>query len=370
MLLWLFKKTWTVMPRGAAQQIAEGDNADIDAAPAPPSVRASRPPSQLVLTEKGERSRFWRMMVRIYARFYAFSIGCVVVGVSVCLSATVVPVRAAETPKVGAADFRVRDVDYDPDQVVVLSGAFRHAVEIQFGQGEKVSQVALGDTVSWQIAPVDNVIFLKPREKAQDTNLIVLTQTAFGPRTYHFQLTMQPSATIFAVRFRYPGDAARIAQTVVATQAALKTQSAETGVMLQALDHAVIEGQRNFRYTKQGDDTLAPTEISDNGEFTVLRYPGHADIPSIFAVNGDGAEEIVPFDIREDFVVIHAVYRQLRLRRGQQVLCIWNEAPPRNDRALRTGTVSNVVERVVKPRPADPVGNKGDGARVDGNDGQ
>lgn len=62
----------------------------------------------------------------------------------------------------------------------------------------------------------------------------------------------------------------------------------------------------------------------------------------------DGTETIVPYDVREDFVVIHAVYRQLRLRRGNVVLCIYNEAPPRNDRGDRTGTVSNIVERKVK----------------------
>ena len=111
----------------------------------------------------------------------------------------------------------------------------------------------------------------------------------------------------------------------------------ETTITIAALDHAVIEGTRNMSYTVQGDVALQPTEVSDNGEFTVLRYPGHADIPSIFAVDVDGTETIVPYDVREDFVVIHAVYRQLRLRRGATVLCIYNEAPLRNDRGDRTG---------------------------------
>jgi type IV secretion system protein VirB9 len=44
-------------------------------------------------------------------------------------------------------------VDYDPDQVVSVVGQFRHAIEIQFGPGETVTQAALGDTISWQIAP-------------------------------------------------------------------------------------------------------------------------------------------------------------------------------------------------------------------------
>jgi type IV secretion system protein VirB9 len=65
-------------------------------------------------------------------------------------------------------------------------------------------------------------------------------------------------------------------------------------------------------------------------------------------VDVDGTETIVPYDVREDFVVIHAVYRQLRLRRGNTVLCVYNEGAPRNERGDRTGTVSNVVERKVK----------------------
>jgi type IV secretion system protein VirB9 len=45
-------------------------------------------------------------------------------------------------------------------------------------------------------------------------------------------------------------------------------------------------------------------------------------------VDLDGTETIVPYDVREDFVVIHAVYRQLRLRRGNTVLCVYNEGAP------------------------------------------
>jgi type IV secretion system protein VirB9 len=84
----------------------------------------------------------------------------------------------------------VRNVDYDPDQVVSIVGQFRHAIEIQFGPGETVTQAALGDTISWQIAPVGNIVFLKPREKAGGTNLIVVTNANGSPRTYHFNLVL------------------------------------------------------------------------------------------------------------------------------------------------------------------------------------
>jgi len=306
-------------------------------------VRLSPPATKLVVTDSGARSRFWRGVGAIWHRLVAFS----VVGAA---AVTLLPhaTYASETPVSGGKDARVRNVNYDPDQVVTIVGSFRHAIEIQFGPGETVTQAALGDTVSWQIAPVGNIVFLKPRERAGGTNLIVVTNAGGAPRTYHFNLTLGTGETMYGVRFRYPREERAMAALQVQLAQAQAAKSVETNVAQAALDHAVIEGTRNMKYTVQGDPALQPTEISDNGEFTVLRYPGHADIPSIFAVDVDGTETIVPYDVREDFVVIHAVYRQLRLRRGTTVLCVYNEAPLRNDRGDRTGTVSNVVERKVK----------------------
>lgn len=307
------------------------------------SKRLSPPATALVVTDSGSKSRFWRGVGAIWHRLIAFSL----VGAA---TVTFLPdaAHASDTPVPGSKDARVRNVNYDPDQVVTIVGSFRHAIEIQFGPGETVTQAALGDTVSWQIAPVGNILFLKPRERAGSTNLIVVTNAGGNPRTYHFNLSLGTGQQMYGVRFRYPREERAMAALQLQIAQAQAAKAVETNAAQAALDHAVIEGVRNMKYTVQGDSSLQPTEISDNGEFTVLRYPGHADIPSIFAVDVDGTETIVPYDVREDFVVIHAVYRQIRLRRGTSVLCIYNEAPLRNDRGDRTGTVSNVVERKVR----------------------
>ncbi len=306
-------------------------------------ARLSPPKTELVLTDAGSKSRFWRGVGSIWHRLIAFSAVA-----AATLTVYPDPAFASDTPKPGTKDARVRNINYDPDQVVTIVGSFRHAIEIQFGPGETVTQAALGDTVSWQIAPVGNILFLKPREKAAGTNLIVVTNAGGTPRTYHFNLSLAPGQQMYGVRFHYPREERAMATLQEQVAQAQAAKAVETNIAQTALDHAVIEGVRNMKYTVQGDPSLQPSEISDNGEFTVLRYPGHADIPSIFAVDVDGAETIVPYDVREDFVVIHAVYRQIRLRRGTSVLCVYNDAPLRNDRGDRTGTVSNVVERKVK----------------------
>src|SRR3546814_17180620 len=69
------------------------------------------------------------------------------------------------------------------------------------------------------------------------------------------------------------------------------------------------------------------------------------ELPAFFAVKPDGSESIVPFDVRDEFVVIHGVFGQLRLRRGKEVLCVFNEAPDFYGRDPKTGSASSIVER-------------------------
>src|SRR3546814_19081048 len=70
-----------------------------------------------------------------------------------------------------------------------IVGVFRSATQIVFSAGERVEHVALGDTVSWEVAPAENSLFIKPRELAGSTNLIVMTRSGAGVRTYTFELT-------------------------------------------------------------------------------------------------------------------------------------------------------------------------------------
>src|SRR3546814_12441491 len=74
-------------------------------------------------------------------------------------------------------------------------------------------------------------------------------------------------------------------------------------------------------------DLLQPSEISDNGQFTVMRFPGNHEIPAIYLVRPDGSESLVPLDVRDEFVVVHAVAAPLRLRRNREVLCLYHLAP-------------------------------------------
>lgn len=143
----------------------------------------------------------------------------------------------------------------------------------------------------------------------------------------------------------YPREEAAAAQAAATQAAYTQAVALQSGAIRSALDLAVLEGKRNLSYSVQGSPAIQPSEITDNGQFTALRFPNQRELPAFFAVNPDGSESIVPFDVRDEFVVIHGVFTQLRLRRGKEVLCVFNEGRDFYGRDPKTGTASSIVER-------------------------
>lgn len=237
---------------------------------------------------------------------------------------------------------RIRDLIYAPDAVYRIDGALRTATQIIFSPDETIRHAAIGDSVAWEVAAEGSVLFLKPRERHARTNLLVVTERAGQIRHYAFELGAPEAASAaYHVRFRYPTDE-RAAAEAVLVQAA---QAAEARLVGLELAQGAVEGRRNLAYSVQGDRALQPSEVSDNGRFTVLRFPGGQPLPALFEMDGE-TERLVPYDVRGEFVVIHGVVRGLRLRRGQAVLCIYNEAFDDRAGATGTGTASPRVERI------------------------
>lgn len=259
------------------------------------------------------------------------------------------PVLAHASIQADVSDSRMIEIDYAPGSVYRITGAFRTATQVVFSPDEIIRHVAIGDSVSWEVAAEGSVLFLKPRERLQPTNLLVVTERAGQARHYAFELTardardsMRPA---YQIRFRYPADA----QTAAALALEAATVAVERRLVDLALQQGALEGPRNLAYSVQGSTALQPSEISDNGRFTVLRFPANQPLPSIFAVSPEGEESVIPYDVRGEFVVIHSVSPGLRLRRGRTVLCIFNDAYDPRGSATGTATASSRVQRTLSP---------------------
>ncbi|MDG2520510.1 TrbG/VirB9 family P-type conjugative transfer protein [Caulobacter segnis] len=243
-----------------------------------------------------------------------------------------------------AADSRIRTVDYDPDAVVRIEGRFSTAVQIVLAEGEEILHVALGDSAAWEAAPEGRLLFLKPLA-ARTTNLIVASRAPDGStRNYAFELRVAKSPGPWMVRFSYPAaERAKVAALIDAKEAALRRRLQQL-----RLDRGAVEGPRNLAWSLQGAAALQPSEVSDNGRFTVMRFPGGQAVPAVFAVASDGEESLIPFDVRGEFVVVHGVHAQLRLRQGAQMLCLWNEAYDPRAGGAASGTATTSVRRIDK----------------------
>lgn len=250
-------------------------------------------------------------------------------------------VQSDQSRTVPAGDRRIREAAYARGAVYRIDGALRTATQILFAPDETIQHAAVGDSVAWEVAAEGAVLFLKPREPHGPTNLLVVTDRAGAARHYVFELSAGDSAEpLYQLRFRYPDDARAAEAAALARQ----TAAAQDRLIDLALGAGALEGPRNLAYSVQGDPALQPSEVSDNGRFTVLRFPGGQPLPALFETDGRD-ERLVPYDVRGEFVVIHGVVRGLRLRRGDAVLCIFNDAFDDRARGPATGTASPQVRR-------------------------
>ena len=284
-----------------------------------------------------------------------------------CASVLSSPAWAEQEPSPSRHDTRMRYVVYNESQVVHLSTAIGATLVVGFDQKETVTAVAVTDSKDLKAMPKGNFLFFKSQGPLPVQPVIVLTTSDTGmTRRYVFEittvdakdLTANSPGVYYSVQFTYPDQEAAKRRAIAAAQAAkdqVASQAREAQLQLQ-LAHSQMEqrardpfsGNRNWHYIAQGDHSILPLEVFDNGFSTVFRFPGNVRIPSVFVVNPDGKEATANYAVKGDLVQVDSVARGWRLRDGQTVLCIWNRAFDPVGQNPETGTTSPNVQRVVK----------------------
>ncbi|MQW65266.1 P-type conjugative transfer protein VirB9 [Sinorhizobium meliloti] len=267
------------------------------------------------------------------------------------LTAAASTALALEIPRGAAQDNRVRFVDYQPYNITRVIGSLRSSVQVEFAPDEEIAHVALGNSVAWEVAPAGNILFLKPRENQPVTNISVVTTRRDGStRSYQMELTVRDGKvevgqnTYFYVKYRYPADEAERRRQAAAARA-IAAQAKEADNVL-AIHEAY--GPRNWRYSAQGAQALEPQSVYDNGKVTTFAFVGNQEMPAIYIENSDGSESLVPKSVDGNLVLVHAISRKFILRRGGDVLCVFNEAYDHVGINPDTNTTSPSVERIVR----------------------
>jgi len=200
------------------------------------------------------------------------------------------PLAAQVRPQaLPGGDPRIQSVGYAANQVVLLEGAPGYQVTLELSPDERAENIALGDSSAWQVTANrrGDLLFIKALVGGIPTNMTVITNV----RTYNFELIpASSSAMAYSVRFDYPPPPA---------------------VVEEDLADAAAEG----RYRLGGDKALRPSEISDDGVHTYIRWPRDRALPAVYAVTENGQEMLVNGMMRQDdLFVIDSISRKLVFR--------------------------------------------------------
>ena len=314
--------------------------------------------------------------------------------------------QAEIVPKGGKFDPRVRVVEYNPSNVVKISTFYGVSTHVQFSNDENITDIALGDDQAWNVVPRGNHMFVKPKAKNADTNVTVIT----NKRVYHFALVVTPRnlkdasawrdpELVYGLNFKYPEELtdklveklvseSRAEEKMLQEQAeqAEKKQKAQAlkdelqlreSMMKSSLrknksnpepttdsksadaksigsvsanhQQDITQYTDNTDYWASGDNDIRPTAASDDSRFTYLTFSHNRDMPAVYSVDAHGKEALINTSVEGNTIVVHRVVAQLRLRKGDSVICIRNNAfNPDGGSDNDTGTILPNIERVTQ----------------------
>lgn len=215
-------------------------------------------------------------------------------------------------PPALAADPRVRSITFAPDTVFQFVGQPGYQSAIRFAPDERIENVAVGDSVAWQVTPNKrgDHLFLKPMLAGARSNMTVVT----SKRTYLFDLRAPRGAQpVYAMSFEYPDYPAPGAIEPAATP---ETQAPV--VAAAAPQPAAPPPVFNFGWVRKGPKSLLPARAFDDGRSVYLSWPDGSPLPAVLVAAADGAEGPVNYRVDGGFIVVDGLPRELILRRGKE----------------------------------------------------
>lgn len=255
---------------------------------------------------------------------------------------------ATEVPKPGELDARIKHVVYNSRDVVKIVGHYGYSTHILFSPSETVENVALGDSMAWEVAPIGHHLFVKPRTKKATTNMTVLT----NKHVYNFILTAdkatKPSSDelYFQVAFKYPAAKAKRKHVAAKLEERLHRAKATKQLLANAGHQA-----DNWNYVGCGTEAIMPNFVWDDGVYTYMQFNPGRRMPAVFVVDGidgHGGESLVNTHVDHNTIVIHRTAPKFVLRLGEAVACVTNRAYDPDADSYKTKTYSPNVIRVLK----------------------
>ncbi len=301
------------------------------------------------------------------------------------LCSVALPAMALDEPAPpGKEDPNVKVVAYSQFNRTVIYATVGRMTNVTFSNDERIRRVTFGvddgpiaapDPKKVGPAPMFNNL---PLQGKFEGVVDVVVQTLLpdgGERNYLMLIKVRPAPSdgkedptaTYGLLYTYPREQKAVAQEQAAAAWRVKKAADVKKIAEDRLAVDPFYGQRNFKYLAHGyDRDLAPTEASDNGRITALRYPGNMEIPTVLRVvdtkpgipdvcftgqvsDDKGEEHAVSTTQYDDMIVIQQTAPHFRLRLSEKkVLEIYNCGWDAIGNNPGTGTTSpEVIRRVV-----------------------
>ena len=220
----------------------------------------------------------------------------------------------ALTTSAAAADNRIQQLRYDPNAVTRLDACLGFQTMIEFGPGERIENVGVGDANEWLVVPNAraDLLFVRPALATTHSNMTVAT----SQRRYVFELSAAETQAcargevVYYLRFQYD-------------DAPAQPQRAST---MGSTPPAPAPEQRNSSYTFTGDPQNVPFRVFDDGHATYFRWAEGAATPAVYVKGADGAETPASFVSQGEYLVTAQVAPRFVLRNGDAETVLVNEA--------------------------------------------
>ncbi|KND60584.1 Forms the bulk of type IV secretion complex that spans outer membrane and periplasm (VirB9) [Candidatus Burkholderia verschuerenii] len=270
------------------------------------------------------------------------------------------PALAVENPVGSLADYRIRHVAYNDQDVVRLDAVIGIATHIIVGADEEYVTHAFGDPQGWEFAHKENHYFVKAKAQNSDTNLVIVTTKHSYNLVLHFIGNYPTRDSVGKVVKHEIGSPWTLRDATLQVAFSYPREEARAAAEQRAKDRANAlfngrGGANNLNYTMSAterDKEIAPVNVWDDGRFTYFKFPPNVDLPDIYTVSTGGSEAIVNRHMLAEngsrVIVAEKVAPKFRLRLGDDVVGVYNERFDPAGIQNVTGTSTPAVHRVIK----------------------
>ena len=240
------------------------------------------------------------------------------IALAALIASTQAHAQLASLPEPGPGDPRIKQFLYDPDEIVSVHGQLGYELTIEFDPNERIENVSIGDSLSWQVTPnrKATLLFLKPMAKARPTSMTVVTTG----RIYSFLLTSfegkgptDPNQ-MMRLRFLYPEPPPLPPPPQPPPPPPPKPEDF------------------NFDYSISGQKQLGPIRVFDDGRATFFQFDPKKDTPAVFVIGVDGKEEMAETRVSGPYTIADRISETFVLRYGKSTAKLrnnaWSRQPP------------------------------------------